>query len=56
MWHRQSERRYAIVCFFTAEELDYHLIFTRKSGHPTKLHTLFVQTQQESNNSMPSVF
>lgn len=35
----------------------FDLIFTRKSGHPFKLHTLSVQTHRENNNtSMLNIF
>jgi len=35
---------------------EYTVIFTQKSGHPVKLHSLSFQTQQESNNSTRNVF
>jgi len=34
----------------------FTLIFTQKSGHPVKLHSLSFQTQQENNNTMRNVF
>jgi len=39
-----------------SDHISFILIFTQKSGHPVKFHTLSFRTQPENNSSAMSVF